>query len=99
MEGENPLPDLPLAHSRVLPFPRPQIWLEEDFYIHPFWEWASWCNQEYPQLIQKSQSVAIVGNINFLISHGTPGLSLVASPIKIPLGGCSPMGILSLAIG
>ena len=93
MEGENPLPDLPLAHSRVLPSPRPWIWPGEDFHAYPFWEWASWYNQEYPQLIQGSQGVAIVGNINFLTSRGTPGLPLVAPPIKIIPGGCLPVGI------
>ena len=38
----------------------------------------------------------MVGNINFLTSHGTPGLPLVAPPVKIILGGWSPVGIPSL---
>ena len=89
----------PSARSGVLPSPRPRIWPGEDSHAHPFWEWASWCDQEYPRLIQGSQGVVIMGNIDFLTSCSTPRLPPVAPPIKILPGGCSPVGIPSLAIG
>ena len=97
-EGENSLSGLPWACSRVLPLHRAQKWPEGNFHAHPFCKWAFWCDQEYPQLTQGSQSIVIVGNINFLRSNGTPRLLLVAPPIKILPEGCLPVEIPSLAI-
>ena len=58
---------------------------------HPFWVGGSPGRSGIFPADQRVPGAAIMGNINFLPSRGTPGL-LALPAIKWPMGGCTTVG-------
>jgi hypothetical protein len=72
-KGKTPTPRLPWARDGVLPLHSARLWLGQVPTPHPFWVGGSPGRSGIFPADQRVPGAAIVGNIDFSPSRGTPG--------------------------